>query len=272
MTNPKSILAIPPRIANVRLESARDEIAIREGGSRVCGQHRLLVRDEHGRVLRRVSFDNLVTTAGKNYLLQAGLTNGVAAITSWYLGMIAENRHVSDGAITSGAATLTSATAAFTAGDVGRQVTIYGAGASGAALVTTISAYTNGTTVTVAMNAGMTTSGAIISIGPLLTAADTMAGHAGWTEVPAASVTAANRLAWTPGAVSGGAIAAGSATTYTMAAGLPGVVYIHGFFVASNNTIGGTTGTLYSEAEFSQGALAVQANYTISDTYTTSLT
>lgn len=58
--------------------------------------------------------------------------------------------------ITSGAAILTSSAAAFTAGDIGTTVRILGAGAAGAALDTTISAFTSTTQVTLAANAGTT--------------------------------------------------------------------------------------------------------------------
>lgn len=70
------------------------------------------------------------------------------------------DRAVTDSAITSGLAVLTSATAAFTAADAGRQVSIVGAGVSGATLTTTILTYTNATTVALALPANTTVSGA----------------------------------------------------------------------------------------------------------------
>src|ERR1700716_701027 len=106
-----------------------------EQGPRRSGWHRLTVYDLQGYLVRADSFRNLVTTAGKNYLLQCGLANAAAQITSWSAGMTRENRHVSDGAITHGQATLTSSSASFIAGDAGRQVTVFGAGAAGANLV-----------------------------------------------------------------------------------------------------------------------------------------
>ena len=60
--------------------------------------------------------------------------------------------------ITSGTAALTVAGATFTSADVGKSIAVPGAGAAGAALVTTISAYTSGTQVTLAANAGTTLS------------------------------------------------------------------------------------------------------------------
>jgi hypothetical protein len=68
-------------------------------------------------------------------------------------GVIASAINVS---ITSGQNTLTSAASLFTTADVGRTVRITGAGAAGADLNTTISAYSSATQVTVANNAGTT--------------------------------------------------------------------------------------------------------------------
>lgn len=74
-------------------------------------------------------------------------------------------RSVTDAAITSGAATLTSATAAFAAADVGSAITVAGAGAAGATLTTTILSVTNATTAVLSANAGTTVTGANSTIG-----------------------------------------------------------------------------------------------------------
>lgn len=60
--------------------------------------------------------------------------------------------------ITSSAAVLTVVGASFTANDVGKYIQVPGAGAAGATLVSTISAYTSATQVTLADNAGTTLS------------------------------------------------------------------------------------------------------------------
>lgn len=65
-----------------------------------------------------------------------------------------------DGAISSGTPNFVSASSTFTAGDVGKAIFIDGAGAAGATLVTTISAYVSATAVTLAANASTTVSGA----------------------------------------------------------------------------------------------------------------
>lgn len=74
-------------------------------------------------------------------------------------GAKVDYRVVTDAAMTSGSATLTSATAAFTAADVGKWFKVTGAGAAGIPLYGTISGYTNATTVTLSVTAGTTVSG-----------------------------------------------------------------------------------------------------------------
>ena len=70
-----------------------------------------------------------------------------------------------DGAITTGTATLTSASGTFTSADVGKPLTVTGAGTAGVPLVTTISAVTSATQVTLAANAATTVSGASYTYG-----------------------------------------------------------------------------------------------------------
>lgn len=65
-----------------------------------------------------------------------------------------------DGAITNGAAILTSVTGTFTANDVGKTILVDGAGAAGGVLSTTIASYQSATQVTLTVNASTTVSGA----------------------------------------------------------------------------------------------------------------
>ena len=67
---------------------------------------------------------------------------------------------LSDAAITSGDATLTSASAAFVAADVGKAIMVKGAGTSGGALVTTIASRNSATSVELSATASTTVSGA----------------------------------------------------------------------------------------------------------------
>ena len=101
-------------------------------------------------------------------------------------------------------------------------------------------------------------------------AGDTMSSHAGWTEVTAYS------QATRPQAVFGTATTAdpsvinnsGAPAVYT----INGTTTVGGAFLTSDNTKGGTTGTLFSAVDFSApGDRAVVANDTITVTYTFSL-
>lgn len=80
-------------------------------------------------------------------------------------GVLPVSRIVSDSAITTGTAILTSATANFTANDVGLHVVVVGAGVAGGLLVRYITVVTNATTVTLSGNASTTVAGAVTQIG-----------------------------------------------------------------------------------------------------------
>lgn len=90
-------------------------------------------------------------------------------------GARGDTRKYTDGAITTGTATFTSATATFVAGDKGKTITIGGAGAAGVPFTTTILSVTNSTTVTLAANASTTVSGKSFGFGTDDTAAITAA-------------------------------------------------------------------------------------------------
>lgn len=76
-------------------------------------------------------------------------------------GAKGDGKTVVDGAMGSGSTTLTSASAVFTAGDVGKAVMVTKADAAGIPLSTTISAFTNSTTVT--LTSGNASGGAVSS-------------------------------------------------------------------------------------------------------------
>lgn len=100
--------------------------------------------------------------------------------------------------------------------------------------------------------------------GGLADATDTMASHAGWSEN--AAYAAANRPQWSPGAPSAQAIVNG--TTVDFAINATGTIY--GIFIVDNNTKSGTTGTLFSTADFTGGQQAVVNGDTLKVTYTLS--
>jgi len=102
-------------------------------------------------------------------------------------------------------------------------------------------------------------------------ASDTMASHAGWTEVVAYS------QATRPAATFGTATTANPSVITNSASpavfSINGTTTVGGAFLTSNNTKSGTTGTLFSAADFqSPGDRAVVSGDTLTVTYTFSLT
>jgi len=99
---------------------------------------------------------------------------------------------------------------------------------------------------------------------------DTMASHAGWTEDT--TYSQANR----PTATFGTATTANPSVLDNSASvavfSINGTTTINGAFLTSNNTKGGTTGTLFSAKAFTGGARAVISGDTLNVTYTFSLT
>jgi hypothetical protein len=84
---------------------------------------------------------------------------------------------------------------------------------------------------------------------PTTAAGDTAASHAGWTEVTA--YDEANRQTWTDGGVSGQSVSnTASPATFTISTNS---TTVGGAFLISDNTKGGTTGTLYAVGAFSAG-------------------
>ena len=81
-------------------------------------------------------------------------------------GAVGDGKLVTDGAMTATSTTLTSATASFTAGDVGKAVMVKGAASSTVStLVTTITGFTNSTTVTLGAVAVTTVTSALVMWG-----------------------------------------------------------------------------------------------------------
>lgn len=83
----------------------------------------------------------------------------------WWFGAVGNGRVVTDGAMTAGSASLTSASAAFAASDVGKYIVVKGVGAAGVPLISTISAFVSATQVTLANAASTTVSGARVAYG-----------------------------------------------------------------------------------------------------------
>jgi hypothetical protein len=126
--------------------------------------------------------------------------------------------------------------------------------------------YFTGTTYTAAWYLGLYGSGATNSPA----AGDTMVSHAGWTEVTAYSQATRPACTFGTPTTANPSVATNSASPASFS--INGTTTVGGAFVTSNNTKGGTTGTLYSAADFSApGDRSVVSGDTLSVTYTLSL-
>lgn len=126
--------------------------------------------------------------------------------------------------------------------------------------------YFTGTTYTAAWYLGLYGSGATNSPA----AGNTMASHGSWTEVT--DYSQATRPACTFGTptTANPSVATNSASPATFS--INATTVVGGAFLTSNNTKGGTTGILYSAADFSApGDRSVVSGDTLSVTYTLSL-
>lgn len=198
-----------------------------------------------------LDYDNLVVTEGRNTLLARSF-DAVPADVNWFVGLIGAGTGTV--AITSGADAVTGTGTGFTANDVGSDLIIVGAGASGLDLITTIDGHTSGTSVSAAANAGATVSGAAYAVEPR--AADVMNSKS-FNELTAYSE--ANRQAWTKnGTPASGAMSnSASKARFTINAAN---TRIFGGFLTSNNTKGGTTGLLFGGGLFSVGSKLMQSS------------
>lgn len=100
---------------------------------------------------------------------------------------------------------------------------------------------------------------------PTPAAGDTITGtHAGWSEVT--GYDEANRQTWTPGSVSGQSVDnSASKATFTITSDS---TTVGGAFLVSDNTKGGSTGTLYSIGAFSGGDVTLSGGSTLEVTAT----
>lgn len=102
---------------------------------------------------------------------------------------------------------------------------------------------------------------------PTIAAADTMASHAGWTEVYT-QYSQGTRPTWT-GADTGVGTASNSGSVAVFS--ITGSVTVGGCFLTSNSTKNGTTGKLYSAVAFSGGNRAVVNTDSLEVTYNFSI-
>lgn len=78
---------------------------------------------------------------------------------------------------------------------------------------------------------------------PSIVAGDTISSHAGWAE---ATAYTGNRKTVAFSAAAAKVIATSAACSFS----INGTVALYGAFIVSNNTVGGTTGQLFSAAQF----------------------
>jgi len=101
---------------------------------------------------------------------------------------------------------------------------------------------------------------------PTVAAGDTMASHAGWTEITAYSESV--RGTWGQGAASGGVTTNAVAVTFTA----NGTSTVGGGFLTTDNTKGGSSGTLFSAKAATEGDRALILNDTLDVTITLTVT
>ena len=127
--------------------------------------------------------------------------------------------------------------------------------------------YFTGSSYTAAFYLGLY--GAAASNSPA--AGDTMSSHAGWTEVTAYSQSTRPACTFGTPTTANPSVATNSASAATFS--INGTTTVGGAFLTTNNTKGGTTGTLFSASDFtSPGDRAVVSGDTLTVTYTFSLT
>lgn len=101
-------------------------------------------------------------------------------------------------------------------------------------------------------------------------AGNTMSSHAGWTEVTAYSNGTRPACTFVTATLNNPSVATNSASVAAFS--INGTATVGGAFLVSNSTKNGTTGTLFSAADFSApGDRAVTSGDTLNVTYTLSL-
>jgi hypothetical protein len=232
------------------------------------------IRNSDGKVVDWRTAHNMVPREGCKNLLAIGFA-GQAAPATWYVSVI-KQQFTALGGITNGATALTLTATPSQASITGEQVTVFGAGASGANLVTTITTGSATTSQTVANAAGATVSNATVVFGPTFATTDTILTHTNWTEIAGTDISPSARQPLTLPAPFGGSWNttvdlvsvdnSASTANFTPATNW----YACGAFLTTNSAVANTTGYLFGEAGFTQGALSVQGGgvYTLQVTVT----
>jgi len=114
----------------------------------------------------------------------------------------------------------------------------------------------------------------LISATPTTANADTMASHAGWTEVGLANAptysVGRKTCAWSAASARAKALSAGLVFTFTGSGTVGGAFIVYGSGAVA--TIDNTSGTLFSAGAFTGGNQAVVSTNTITVSYTVTVT
>jgi hypothetical protein len=100
-------------------------------------------------------------------------------------------------------------------------------------------------------------------------AGDTMSSHAGWTEFTSYSNSTRGTASFATATTANPSVVTSSASPASFSINATGTV--GGAFLTSSNTKGGTTGVLFSAADFTSGDRSVIAGDIVTVTYTFSL-
>lgn len=103
--------------------------------------------------------------------------------------------------------------------------------------------------------------------GTVFAAADTMSSHAGWSEDTTYSNATRPQVTFGSASLADPSVIATTATSFA----INGTTTIAGAFLTTNNTKGGTTGTLFSASDFVGGDRLLQSGDTLNVTYTFTL-
>jgi hypothetical protein len=122
----------------------------------------------------------------------------------------------------------------------------------------------DGTTYTAAWYLGLITGP---SSGTTFNAADTMLSHGGWTEDTTYSNATRPQVTFGSATLADPSVIATTATSFS----INGTTTVAGAFLTTDNTKGGTAGTLFSASDFTGGDRLLQSGDTLNVTYTFTL-
>jgi hypothetical protein len=105
------------------------------------------------------------------------------------------------------------------------------------------------------------------SSGTTFAGADTMLSHGGWTEDTAYSNATRPQVVFGSATLADPSVIATTATSFS----INGTTTVAGAFLTTDNTKGGTAGTLFSASDFTGGDRLLQSGDTLNVTYTFTL-